>query len=1212
MARRSPLLDFFLLQRPGGLVDPEESGSSAQPSSPRRAMWRVRSLGSPATPQRGKSENRLPLQELLLQPNAIPSPAKVTLACSKTNPMLYQPQPEDSSIPSLLEFPKTIWTDFPSELPRLPLKELEASQSGTEEQCFGLVPQTSSTPKASEEAAAPLNDDVVKSLTLVPSPSQERPSQGLQSDSPLEKDLAAQAEGNNIFLGLCPSLTATVTTEVAPCLNGNSVDIITATPGRAISQNALPHLCMENASSPCSEQQRPEESSGGVSTEAVPKASVPLTNSSACMQQSPPSSASGVSHPASLSDPSTGSTSLPCTGEELQPSHSSEETRPAGEPSLPAQIPAETGPQVAPAEGSSKTGSPSTGLWMSPLTWLDKGMNTSAMLESLRQSFPLPALMRDRGSNATPVSSSSVGSWLTTPALLEKSTNTSRAQRASTKDNASETDSLLWCRPPDMSALSRRDLEDHLLSSLIVLEALSRQLRDWQSSGAAPHREAQESSTQTDVCLSGVADEPQHLQKSQEAHQHLVQAGSVMSWALESQELLSLLNQCLLNLREDRAALKQEHQDSEALVSRCWEVLNRARTKLQSHLEERDEARSREEAALRGKTAAETILEAFCAHFSQRISELQQDLESQVELCDLLRETQAQQASLHLEQKEMAQQATQLASTLRKDWVTMQLDYTVWTAMLNQAQKLMEPLITKSQKALQERDVAREKEEQVSWQLDQVSAQLKDSQARIEQLELENRRLATDLQLQLQSLASTESHLEKLQDQYDRCARDLVSRDEALAELTSRREEQAAWWQEAEATLKSAQLEQRAALTEEVQELRENVEFLDQENQVAHTELTRLESQLKTTLSILQERNVQCQDLKNSVDSLEARLADVTAEAQELKKMHQTSPQLSVLSQSLQDLVHMLQTTLKKEAELGSPLQRATQTPIQTLQPPDNSFLGSVLRAMEGEVEPDLSPLLRSDRNAFSQVESKIFLWPAAQEAPHHAKKSLEELTCLIQEAQSLCSQLQDSKEKAVEALQQEICSLQVKLQAQEEQHQEALKIQEAEVEKLSQALCVRYKNEKELQEVIQQQDKKILEQIDKIGEFTSLREEVTQLTRSLQRSETEVKVFQEALTRQQNANSQPTDIAWVQEKVWLCQEVDKLRLLLLDMEKEKATLLTKSQKHRNILEENLRCSEKELEKLDDILEQIHEALLNIPEVVSGCQELQKVMQLLR
>ncbi|XP_068945904.1 sperm-associated antigen 5 isoform X2 [Petaurus breviceps papuanus] len=1131
--------------------------------------------------------------------------------------MLYQPGPqqEDNSIPSPLEFPKTIWADFPSELSYMPLKELEASQGDIKEQCLGLVPQTSSTPKASEGSLAPLNDDVVKTLTLVPSLTQERSGQGLQSDIPLEMDLGAKAEANNIS----PSLTDTVTIGVVvPCLKENAVDIITSTPERAISQNALSHLFTENPPNPCSEQKYPEENSIDVETKAVPKASMPLASSSllpSCTRQLPTSSVSGHSQPAILLDPDPESTSLPATdGGELEPCHSSEEAQPTERLSLPAQIPAETVPQVAPVASVgdfSQTHSPSTGSWMSPLTWLDKGLNTSAMLESLRQSFPLSALMIDRGTSTTPVSSSSVGSWLVTPALLEKSTNTSQAGQTSTKDSASETDSLLWCQPPDMSALSRRDLEDHLLSSLIVLEALSRQLRDWQNSGATPHPEVQDSSTQTDICLSEVADEPQHLQKSQETCQDLVQARTVMQlWALESQELLSSLDQHLLNLQEDRTAVKQEHQQAEVLVSRCWEVLKVARTKFQSHVEERDEARSQEETALRGKNAAETILEAFCAHFGQHISELQQNLKSQMELWGLLKETQAQQASLRLEQKEVAQQSGQLASTLREDWVTMQLDYTMWTAMLNQAQKLMEPLIIKSQKALQERDVAREKEEQVSWQLDQVSAQLKDSQARIEHLELENRRLAADLKLQLQSLSSTESHLEKLQDQYDRCTQDLASRDEALAELTLRREEQAAWWQEAEATLKLAQLKQQAALMEEVRELQETVEFLNQENQVSHTELTRLESQLKTTLAVLQEHTVQCQDLRDSVDSLEARLADATSEAQELKKMYQSSPKLSMLTQTLHNLVLSLQITLKKEAELGSPVS-AARTPARHLQPSDSSFLGSVLRAVEGELEPDLTPLLGSDRNAFAQVEPLLSLWPADPGVPH-IDKSLEELAGLVQEAQSLCSQLQDSNEKAVWALQQEIHSLQVKLQAQEEQHQEALKIQEAEVEKFSQALCVRYKNEKELQEVIQQQDKKLLEQIDKIGEFTSLREEVTQLTQLLQRSEIEVRVLREALACQQNPNSQPVDTAWIQEKVWLCQEVDKLRLLLLDMEKEKAALLVKSQRHRIILEENLRCSEKELEKLDSILEQVHEALSNIPEIVSGCQELQKVVQLLR
>ncbi|XP_074045149.1 sperm-associated antigen 5 isoform X2 [Macrotis lagotis] len=1149
---------------------------------------------------RGKSENRFPLQEIL-QPNVISSPGKVTLVCSTTNPMLFQPGPqsEDSNIPSLLEFPKTSWTDFPLELPDRPWKELEASQSDTEEQCLGLVPQTSFTPQSTDGAVAPLSDDVVKTLTVVPSPSQERPSQGLQSDIPLEMDLAAEA--NSSFVSLAPSLTAPVTLGLVPCLQGNPED---AGLGRGISQNPP---------SPCSELKHAEESSVDTETKAVLEASMPLTSSPllpSWMQQFPLSSVSGVSSPANLSDPGTGSISLTTTEErELRPSSSSEEAELAERLSLPAPIPAGAVPQVAPVapvEDFSKTHSPNTASWMSPLAWLDKEMNTSAMLESLRQSFPLPVLMLDRGTSTTPISSSSMCSW-----LKEKHTNTSQAGQTNTKDSASETDSLLWCRPPDMSALSRRDLEDHLLSSLIILEALSRQLRDWQSSGAALHPEAQDSSTQTDICLSEVADEPQHLQESRETHQALVEAKNAMqSWALESQELLASLTQGILNLREDRAAMKQELQQVETCVSCCQEVLERARMQLQSHVEERDEARSREATALRGKSAVETVLEAFCAHFSQRISKLQQDLKSQVELCDLLRETEARQASLYLEQKEMAQQAAQLASSFREDWMTMQLDYTTWTALLTQVQKLMEPLITKSQKVFQERAMAQEKELMISWQLNHVSAQLKDSQTRIEQLELENSRLATDLQLQLQSLANTESHLERLQDEYDRCARDLVSWDETFAELTSCREEQGLRWQETEVKLKSAQLEQRAVLKEEVRELRENVEFLDQENQVAHTELTRLEAQLKTTLSVLQERTVQCEDLKDSVDRLEARLADATAEAQELKKIHQSSPGLSMLTQSLQNLVLSLRTALKKEAELASPPLSIAWTPAKPLQPSERNFLGSVLRAMEGELDPDLPPELGNDRNAFPQVDSTISLWPTYH-GVRHTEESVTEVICLMQEAQSLCSQLQDSTKKTVGALQQEICILQVKLQTQEEQHQEALKLQEAEVEKLSQALCVRYKSEKELQEVIQQQDKKILEQIDKIGEFTNLREEVTQLTRMLQRSETEVRVLQEALACQQNPDSQPMDTAWIQEKVWLCQEVDKMRRILLDKEKEKTALLAKSQKHRSILEENLRCAEKELERLDDLFEQIHEALLNIPDVVSGCPELQKMMQLL-
>lgn len=59
-------------------------------------------------------------------------------------------------------------------------------------------------------------------------------------------------------------------------------------------------------------------------------------------------------------------------------------------------------------------------------------------------------------------------------------------------------------RPPDLTALSRHDLEDNLLNSLVLLEVLSRQLRDWKSQLTVPHSEVRDNSTQTDTSPSGV------------------------------------------------------------------------------------------------------------------------------------------------------------------------------------------------------------------------------------------------------------------------------------------------------------------------------------------------------------------------------------------------------------------------------------------------------------------------------------------------------------------------------------------------------------------------------------------------------------------------------------------------------------------------------------------------------------------------------------
>lgn len=48
----------------------------------------------------------------------------------------------------------------------------------------------------------------------------------------------------------------------------------------------------------------------------------------------------------------------------------------------------------------------------------------------------------------------------------------------------------------------------------------------------------------------------------------------------------------------------------------------------------------------------------------------------------------------------------------------------------------------------------------------------------------------------------------------------------------------------------------------------------------------------------------------------------------------------------------------------------------------------------------------------------------------------------------------------------------------------------------------------------------------------------MTQLTRSLRRAETETKVLQETLAGQLDPNCEPEATNWIQEKLWLYQEV--------------------------------------------------------------------------
>ncbi|XP_032769394.1 sperm-associated antigen 5 [Rattus rattus] len=1185
-------------------------------------MWRVKTLnlGLSPSPQSGKPAMRTPLRELKLQPEALADSGKGPMfssltpylrrldlkeRCNSSSPVDFV-NAENSSPVDFVNTENTSPVDFDNTENNF-LSEQFSHPSGYIEACqreSDLTPESSSPFNTLEKAveamddfvAEPIDDGIVKTMVLLPF------SLGQQQDLMLQAQLDTTAERNKSSLKEPLGLEDLVEKEEAPCVEDSLPETVAIRPEQPTSQD--PPLRDSN-------------------TEAAPAGLVPSENvldfTVTCLSPSTVLTKDfsvdhvdrgeetaenrviqevGKSFLALPEEAGLGDQALAANAEDVSSLYLSSSL-------------VELGPQEAPgptAEDASRIPDLESEIWMSPLAWLEKGVNTSVMLQSLRQSLPFSSVLQDAAVGNTPLSTCSVGTSFTPPAPLE----------VGTKDSTSETERLLLgCRPPDLAALSRHDLEENLLNALVLLEVLSHQLQTWKSQLTVPDRQAQDSSTQTDSSAAGVTKTPKHLQDSKEIRQALLQARNVMhSWGLISRDLMSLLHLSLTHVQDDRVTVSQESQRAETLVSSCSRVLRKLRAKLQSLKTEWEEARHREEMALKGKDAAEAVLEAFRAHASQRISQLEQGITSVQEFRGLLQEAQTQLIGLHTEQEELAQHTVSLTSALQQDLTSVQQNYGTWAALLSRSRELTKKLTAKSRQALQERDAAIEEKEQVVKEVEQVSAHLEDCKGQIEQLKLENSRLTADLSAQLQTLASTESELKELQSQHSHCVQDLAMKDELLCQLTQSNKEQAAQWQKEETELKHRQaelLQQKAVLAKEVQDLRETMEFVDEESQVAHLELGQIESQLKATLEVLRERSLQCETLKDTVESLRAELASTEAkhEQQALEKTHQHSKELCLLAEQLQSLTLFLEAKLEEnKAESDIILPSTGCAPAQEHPPSsDSSVSEQIPTAVVDEVpEPAPVPLLGSVKSAFTRVASTAPFRPTETPA---LEKSLAEMSAVLQELQRLCALLQESKEEAVGVLQREICELHTRLQAQEEEHQEAQKAKEADIEKLNQALCLRHKNEKELLEVIQKQNEKILGQIDTSGQLINLREEVTQLTRLLRRAETETKVLQEALEGQVDPSCQLMATNWIQEKVFLSQEVNKLRAMFLEVKNEKKQLMDKYLSHRHILEENLRRSDTELKKLDDTIQHIYETLLSIPEVVKSCKELQGLLEFL-
>ncbi|XP_052659262.1 sperm-associated antigen 5 [Harpia harpyja] len=851
-----------------------------------------------------------------------------------------------------------------------------------------------------------------------------------------------------------------------------------------------------------------------------------------------------------------------------------------------------------------------------------------------------PCPPRSPAPASPPVPTAVAGTFMTPPDLRDKSMNTSAGGLPRPKDSAAETDSLLWhCPREQLKSLPRAELEGRLESTLIIIEALSLQLRDWQESqrplpGVGP-AEQRDALTQTDITHPKGEEEIYRnlyleLRRKTEALQRQRGAERDLQWELElaAAGTTAWSRQCLLfrglvdaafqSLQDEQGALAQEQEQARALVSRCRAMLESVPGKLRSCLEERDAMRQQADEALRAKEEGDRFLETFRAHASAQIGARDQSLASQRELTTLLADAIDQQASLAAEAQPFWEFVDITFENLEEERRALDEEREQARALVSRCRAVLESVPGKLRSCLEERDAMRQRadealqaKEEVSCQLEETSVALQDTVAQLEQLTVANSRLSADLSNLMTNLASLEQERDALQQE----------NEEQWEEM--------AWLARERDTLQR----ECNGLCQELRESTECREFLDQENCMSRTQLLEVEARLKSTLATLQERSLQYEELMDSHQRLREEQAALGKELETTKaelldlqlkrdKISWCSADITESKMRLQELADCLRAALQEEDDDAPPRSRAWtpaprtpgwQTPRRAWTPACRtpacrtpyharaSFVGSVLKAVSGKDVDEAT----GGGSVFTK--DKPASTPKPIEPEDGLLESVKELRAMVSDLTMLSSRIQELEQSEFKALQTEISDLQLRLETVTAESQEKMDAQAATIVKLNKALRGKLENEKELQDVVKQQEEKMLQLIDKSGEVTRLKGEVSQLKRSLQRAETEAKVLWEEMRGQEPK----VDAVYVQERVLLRQEVDKLRLLLLEKEDENLLLSDKYLEQVRGLELRLRHAQKVLRTHEEMQEKMKEVLSAVPDVAASCQELHSLLRYL-
>ncbi|KAG8450805.1 hypothetical protein GDO86_003176 [Hymenochirus boettgeri] len=894
-------------------------------------------------------------------------------------------------------------------------------------------------------------------------------------------------------------------------------------------------------------------------------------------------------------------------------------------------------------------------LWKAKLTSFTPGMQSS--------------LVEVRACS-TPATTSSTSTWTTPIMLLNKSMNTSwdiGRKNASPRDNASETDSLLWnFSKESLNNASREELLGHLERTFIVIEVLSCQLQGWQQKveGSRPS-EQRESATQTCITYTSTDEQYYHdlyvrtmdrlktMQRCNEEEEKIQQLIKESADALKSHKAQSLLcieiaDKMYEITREAKAGVKQKVCQARSLIAEQMNLLKRMNEKMQANKLQRDEMKMCMNEAISARDAAEQCLKYLEMHSAKVISQLQRGLESEKILCKAVEKAYLELVSLKDEWADFAHKAHSASWEIKNDRAQLQLQCSQARELMSQHWHLCGIMKAKTEAAMQEYESMKNEREMAYLEKRKIDDQLEDVKSQNDQLRTETTLLGSELSSLMEHLCKLESENEQLKQEHSDQIEELYAKDSSIKLLEKELDE--AITREREIKERNQQLsteivprldqdlsetlKQKEDLQIKVQDLlkqhasqvacfKDNIEFLEQENHVLFEQVTETEKQLKNNLFALRERNLQCETqkdtinkLQNELSKLEEELLSTKSTAKDMllkmgKEISDSSIKVSSIMENLLDQKEQMRDLMQREVHESLQM---LQTPARKLElPPSGSVIKSGLKPQCEETRTGSAA--RNVKSIWSETSAFTIVQPFTSATTDGKQESLPdllyELSDIVSDFATSSSYIIETKQKEIKNLQLEMSDLKDKLQtitfrsnADRGDFMEEIGIWQRKNKNLEDSVTSKQQYIRELEEIVHQQEQRILEQVSKEKNREDLLQENTALKRSLELCESEAGVLKAELTKNQSEAARD----WVQEKLLLHKDLTKLRLMLVDTENSKSEIVNRAIRHRDIFERNLARSESEVKKLDDIIERIRKTLLSIPEVVANCEELKQVL----